>query len=394
MRGDPAVPVGRLPLPTLALILLPIMTAGCALLGGRRAQPPPPPPPPPQVVVAPIHLQWEEPPRLIQMVTPIYPDSARVNGIEGQVMLQIVVDEQGFVTEAEVISSKPAGLFEEAAVSAVLQWVFEPARSGGHPIKVRMGQRMEFSLGDMRPPQPPPPPSAEKPPIIVREMMPPPIPKPGATPIFMAWETAPELIHMVTPDYPDSARQAGLEGKVILQIIIDEQGKVTEAEVILAQPPGVFEQAALAAVRQWIFEPARQRDKPIKVRMAHPIEFRLHQEPPPPPPPPRQPIFIAWETAPILIEAPDPVYPDSARQAGLEGMVIIQIVIDEQGKVTEAEVILAQPPGIFESAALEAVRKRRFEPALQREKPIKIRMTQTVVFRLHRNPPPPPPPDR
>jgi TonB family protein len=282
MRGESAVPVGRSTLSTLALILLPILTAGCALLGGRRAEPPPAPP---AVVETPVRMSWEVAPRLISMVTPVYPDSARRAGIEGQVNLQIVVDELGRVTEAEVLLARPAGLFDEAAVAAIRQWIFEPARAGGKPIKVRMGQRMEFSLGDRRPPSPSPPPAGEKPPIIVREMEPPHVPKPGETPIFMAWEDAPELIPVtqVRPEYPAIALKAGLEGKVILQIVIDEEGNVIQADVILAQPPGVFEDAAIKAIRQWKFKPAKQRDKAIKVRMAWPVEFRL---PPPPPPPP------------------------------------------------------------------------------------------------------------
>jgi TonB family protein len=296
MRGVSGVLVGRFPILWAILILLPAGLAGCALLGGRRAEPPPPPPPaPPVVVPTPIQMQWEEAPRLLQMVTPIYPDSARRAGIDGQVNLRITVDEQGFVTDAEVVSARPAGLFEEAAVSAILQWVFEPARSGGRPIKVQMGQQINFSLKDVRP-LPPPPPTGEKPPIIVREMEPPPIiiremappqiQKPGETPIFMAWENAPILIEALDPVYPDSARQAGLEGMVMLQIVIDEQGKVVDAEVVLAQPPGVFEKAALEAVRKWRFKPALQREKPVKVQMAQTVMFRLNQKPPPPPPPP------------------------------------------------------------------------------------------------------------
>jgi TonB family protein len=286
MRGVSGVLVGRFPILWAILILLPAGLAGCALLGGRRAEPPPPPPPaPPVVVPTPIQMQWEEAPRLLQMVTPIYPDSARRAGIDGQVNLRITVDEQGFVTDAEVVSARPAGLFEEAAVSAILQWVFEPARSGGHPITVQMGQQINFSLKDVRPP-PPPPPSGEKPSIIIREMEPPHVPKPGEPPIFMAWETAPILIEALDPVYPDSARRAGLEGMVILQIVIDAQGKVIDARVVLAQPPGVFEEAALEAVRKWRFEPALQREKPIKVQMAQTVMFRLNQKPPPPPPPP------------------------------------------------------------------------------------------------------------
>ncbi len=118
---------------------------------------------------------------------------------------------------------------------------------------------------------------------------PPPPPPPGArqrqedSPIFMAWEEAPELIRstQVKPEYPSIARKAGVEGKVILQIVIDEQGNVLTADVVFAQPSGIFEEVAIKAIMQWKFKPAKQRDKPIKVRMAWPMEFSLKERIPP-----------------------------------------------------------------------------------------------------------------
>jgi TonB family protein len=282
MRGVPAVPLLRsfLLWPVLGLLLS--LPTGCALLGGRRVGPLPPPatPPPPAVVETPVQTSWEVPPRLLHMVTPVYPDSARAAGIEGQIVLQIVIDEQGRVTDVQVLSARPPGLFDEAAVMAIRQWIYEPARSGGQPIKVRLGQQIEFSLKDVKPPQPPLPPSVEEPRIIVRMR-----PGSGETPISMAWEEAPELIPetLVKPEYPPLALKERVEGKVILQVVIDEDGNVVEAEVLFAQPPGIFEEAAIRAIKQWKFKPAKQYDKPIKVLIAWPVDFRL---PPPPPPPP------------------------------------------------------------------------------------------------------------
>jgi len=114
---------------------------------------------------------------------------------------------------------------------------------------------------------------------------PPPPPPPGKTgaeesPIFMAWEEAPILVKMVKPTYPEIARKAGVEGKVVLQIVVDELGNVLEAVPIVAQPPGIFEDAAIEAMLQWKFKPAKQRDKAIKVRMGQTMEFTLKDIPP------------------------------------------------------------------------------------------------------------------
>ena len=115
---------------------------------------------------------------------------------------------------------------------------------------------------------------------------PPPPPPPGArqhkeeSPIFTAWEQPPKLIKMVLPDYPKIAKKAGVEGKVHLLVVVDEDGNVVEAEVLVATPSGIFEDAAKKAIMQWKFKPAMQRDKPIKVRMGQVMEFLLKNIPP------------------------------------------------------------------------------------------------------------------
>ncbi len=112
---------------------------------------------------------------------------------------------------------------------------------------------------------------------------PPPPPPPGArqrkedSPIFMAWEEAPQLIKMVTPEYPPIARKAGVEGCVHLQIVVDEEGNVIDAQVVLAQPTGIFEAAAIKAILQWKFKPAKQRDRAIKVQMGQRMDFSLKE---------------------------------------------------------------------------------------------------------------------
>ena len=122
-------------------------------------------------------------------------------------------------------------------------------------------------------------------------------------------------------------------------------------------------------------------------------EIDLDAPPPPPPPPPgkgdseESPIFMAWEEAPVLIKQVKPKYPEIARKAGVEGRVILQIVVDEKGNVIEAVPVVATPPGIFEEAAVEAIMQWKFKPAKQRDKAIKVRMGQTMVFTLKDIPP-------
>mgnify|MGYP000503876593 CR=1 FL=1 len=77
------------------------------------------------------------------------------------------------------------------------------------------------------------------------------------------------------PEYPSSARRKGVEGRVVLNLLIDEDGNVAKAKVVESQPPGVFDEAALAAARSWRFSPARYQGQAVKTWARQPVPFRL-----------------------------------------------------------------------------------------------------------------------
>ena len=90
---------------------------------------------------------------------------------------------------------------------------------------------------------------------------------------------SPELIASsgVRPVYPEEALSAGLEGLVVLEAIVDEQGRVGHDIKVVRRLGHGFDEAAVAAVRQWRFRPATRDGKPIKVRRIFPILFQLQQ---------------------------------------------------------------------------------------------------------------------
>lgn len=63
--------------------------------------------------------------------------------------------------------------------------------------------------------------------------------------------------------YPVQARAAGVEGRVVVRYDITREGRVVNAAVVSAEPTGVFEEAALAAVRSWRFRPAVARGEAV-----------------------------------------------------------------------------------------------------------------------------------
>lgn len=86
------------------------------------------------------------PPRAIQVVSPTYPQSAQARGIEGFVVLEVVVSERGQVVEAKVVSAQPQGLFDQVAIEAVRKWTFEPGLENGKTVVGRIKQKVNFEL--------------------------------------------------------------------------------------------------------------------------------------------------------------------------------------------------------------------------------------------------------
>jgi len=74
--------------------------------------------------------------------------------------------------------------------------------------------------------------------------------------------------------YPEIARRAGLQGKVLIQAFIDEKGNVVYTKVIKGLGGGIDEMAS-DAVKITKFNPGRQNGEPVKVQVTIPIQFTL-----------------------------------------------------------------------------------------------------------------------
>jgi protein TonB len=86
-------------------------------------------------------------------------------------------------------------------------------------------------------------------------------------------EELPEAISKAQPEYPDIARQSSMEGTVIVQALVGKDGKVKDTKVVKSVP--VLDDAAVAAVKRWVFKPALSNNKPVAVWVAVPVKFSL-----------------------------------------------------------------------------------------------------------------------
>lgn len=125
-------------------------------------------------------------------------------------------------------------------------------------------------------------------------------------------------------------------------------------------------------------------------------DYDILDEPPPPPPILTQQEeavpFWAIEEKPELIGGPQAIndyivkrqlYPEMAQTAESNGDVIVQFTVTKDGGVTDCEVSQEKPEGLgFGEAAITAMLAMKFKPGKQRDKPVPVRMQQTIRFRM------------
>ncbi len=88
---------------------------------------------------------------------------------------------------------------------------------------------------------------------------------------------SPQKVFSPTPEYPASALREGITGRVVLRVTVDADGKVTAASVLTSSGHAILDDAALAGVQQWRFQPARRLGVAIAKDIAVPMTFQIDQ---------------------------------------------------------------------------------------------------------------------
>ncbi len=88
----------------------------------------------------------DESPRPLVKTAPMYPAALERQGIEGDVEARLLLEKDGSVSRVEIVTSSPAGVFDDAAKRALSSWKFAPATYQGKPLKAWVTQRVVFKL--------------------------------------------------------------------------------------------------------------------------------------------------------------------------------------------------------------------------------------------------------
>lgn len=290
-----------------------------------------------------------------------YPPEALREKIRGRAMVRIIVDENGRVTKARVVSAGDPR-FGEAALAAVQAWSFSPATEGQKPIAMSMDVPFEFdpAKGDVKKPGLLPP----------MHLLPKPSPSTGAD-VKSAW----------IDDYPESLRPQKLAGRVIFECDVTAEGRASAVRV-LAATHADFVPETFAASPKWEFTPAMQGDLGVRGKVRGEVSIAL----------PRTtgadilaannitaPDGSVPESTPRLEISADPVWPHAHLLRGEAGAASAEFTVQLDGGVTEVKLREATAPE-FGAALVAAIETWRFEAA-RGSRPGPITLLKKAVFK-------------
>jgi len=197
--------------------------------------------------------------------------------------------------------------------------------------------------------------------------------------------------------------EGSLAGALCLLLAAFSFNFQTDAEFIIPEQEQVVVQMEEIEQTQQIERPPPPPRPPVPIEVPNDevledealdidaeIDFDEPVDLPPPPPPAAEEqepeIFVVVEQMPELIGGVASLqravkYPEVARLAGIEGVVVVQLVINEDGTPSDPK-ILRSAGDILNDAAVEALLKQKFKPGKQRGKPVRVQMAFPVTFRL------------
>lgn len=247
----------------------------------------------PAALIEPSAVRVPSPaPAVLDSPVPSYPQASLDNAVEGGVVMEFGLDEDGAVTDVEVLRA-PNEELGTAAAKALSDTFFESPAPGEVPLHLRRHYQLtKFVLPDDYRPAPETDPQAPEP--------------------EMADELTklPVLTNQVSADYPSAAKEAGTQGSVNLELEVSDTGALEGVRLLSAHPDGWgFAYAALRAVWQFSFEPAYAGEVPVPVRITYTYGFELEE---------------------VMVESA-PETPDVGDAIDLDGPVNFSGVIRERG---------------------------------------------------------------
>ena len=211
--------------------------------------------------------------------------------------------------------------------------------------------------------------------------------------------------------YPINAQKNHTQGRVTVQFVVNKDGSISEPKIIRGVDPDLDGEAirVISLMPKW--KPGMQKGQPVRVKYTVPVMFRLSddgqkEEYKPIPkidetvvvgyaskqaPAEENPVFEVVENMPefaggmgglMQYLSKNIKYPVEAQKAGIQGRVIMQVIIDKNGNVTNPKVTQPVDPLLDTEAIRVTASMPKWKPGTQRGMPVNVKYTFPIVFRL------------
>ncbi len=164
-----------------------------------------------------------------------YPQELESKRLDGVVEVSFQVSKWGRVSDVAIVSSHPAGVFDDAVIAETINWHFSPKIEGGKLVSHKSTDKFEFYWGTRDP-----------------------IP-----------------IDRTPPEYPLYENLRGVRGWVAVEFVVTKEGNVKNAKVFKFHPTDKFNNTAVEAVSKWTYEPALFHLEPVDSQQEIVLSFEL-----------------------------------------------------------------------------------------------------------------------
>jgi TonB family protein len=295
--------------------------------------------------------------KLVHGVNPAYPEEARQLHLEGNVTLDATVNERGEVIHLRVVDGPP--LLVKPALDAVKQWKYEPTSKAPVHTTVTLNFTLANSPGQSSKPR-----TEQSEPLTLLSQG-----------------------HAAIPSDPKCQD----EGDVEVQVTVGKKGEVLEAKALSG--PECLKNDVVRWVRTFHYSPPAQPPattlfsfgmakpegaEPRSTETASPAGSKVV----------KAPLEVQEGVSPpIPIFKPEPPYTDEARKAGVQGTAAFTVIVDTQGNVTDVRAA-SEPLGKgLDDSAFKTLATWKFKPALRGGKPVPVKVTIEIAFRLYKKKP-------
>jgi TonB family protein len=331
-------------------------------------------------------------PKLVHMVKPVYPDELIQGRFTGTAVVRFTIAKDGSVRDVKAVTTNH---FSEISVAAVQQWTFEPMQKGGEAVDsdalARIVFTVEFTLGtnhasssavevaDNG--------AATAKAIVAENSEASLEPAPAsAQPAPSNEVTEAKLLHSVSPSYHVEADGSSKGGTVVVKYTIQADGTVSNVKFVSG--PEEYGDAAVAAVKQWTYEPARVSGHAVPTEGSASFVFKgspsVTSEGDAAKPDDRatsKRVKVAGNViAKQLVHQVQPIYPQQARLAREQGTVVLHAIIGTDGTVKTLRWVSG--PEHLIVPAMDAVKQWRYKPTLIDGEPVEVDTTIAVIFNL------------